>query len=464
MPETLNCPNCGAPLDYKGSDPIIRCPYCNTSVIVPDNLHAKASFSPQPSNFTLSGAGDLGGLLQKAMRFKEVKDLAQAGHKLEAIRVYREITGADLEMARSAVNALAANQPITLSGFSTADVRASVAQVRSQHISVPQAPARSNRAAGCFTGCLIIGFVSILFFVIFISQPGVLGPNGLFSSLPIPGIGFAIEQLSFGGNGTGPGLFTDLRPLAVDPASGVIFAADYSGGRIQSFDAKGKFITQWKIKSKFTDTYITGMAADRKGHVFVVESGFIYRYDANGVLQKTIQIPDIHIYNLVVAADGNLLATANDETILRLTADGDVLSTFKKVLSENGGAADSSPTHIAVDGQDNFYVVSDENNAVFKFSPNGKFINRFGSEGKENGQFRYLTGGIAVDGFGRIYVADTKGIQVFDSDGLYQNLIDMNAGVFFMTFDDENNLYVTARTYDDVYKISKVKVRKPAEH
>ena len=59
MSDTFNCPNCGAPLDYKGSDPIIRCPYCNTSVVVPDNLHAKPSFSSQPGNFTLGGAGDV---------------------------------------------------------------------------------------------------------------------------------------------------------------------------------------------------------------------------------------------------------------------------------------------------------------------------------------------------------------------------------------------------------------------
>ena len=41
MPDTFNCPNCGAPLDYKGSDPIIRCPYCYISVVVPENLRAK---------------------------------------------------------------------------------------------------------------------------------------------------------------------------------------------------------------------------------------------------------------------------------------------------------------------------------------------------------------------------------------------------------------------------------------
>jgi sugar lactone lactonase YvrE len=474
MSDTFNCPNCGAPLDYQGSDPIIRCPYCSTSVVVPDNLRAKPSFSPQPSNFTLSGAGDVGSLLQKAMRFKEVKDLAQAGNKLEAIRLYREITNADLETARTAVEALAANQPITMSGFSKEELKASLAQVVSHDVSGPvfSAPRtfetrtvpRSNNFAGCFPGCFIIGFVTLILAIVFFSQPGALGPNGILSGLPIPGIGFAIEQLSFGGNGIGPGLFSDLRPLAVDPASGAIFAADYSGGRIQAFDPSGKFITQWTVKSKYSDIYITGMAADRKGHVFVVESGSIHRYDTSGALQKTIQIPDINLYNLVVGADGNLVAAAHDNTIVRLTPEGDVLDTFKNVLSENGGAEDASPIHVAVDGEGNIYVLSTKNNAVFKFSSNGKFINRFGSKGKQNGQFSFPTGGIAVDGFGRVYVADFQDILVFDDNGLYQNMIFTNTEVFSVTFDDQNNLYATARTHDDMSKLSKFNVQKPDEN
>src|SRR5512140_898424 len=107
MSDTFNCPNCGAPLDYKGSDPIIRCPYCNSSVVVPDNLRAKLEFSSQPHNFTLSGVGDMSNLINRARRFKEVKDLARAGNMDEAVRVYSEITGVSPEMARPSVEALA---------------------------------------------------------------------------------------------------------------------------------------------------------------------------------------------------------------------------------------------------------------------------------------------------------------------------------------------------------------------
>src|SRR5262249_37394439 len=61
--------------------------------------------------------------------------------------------------------------------------------------------------------------------------------------------GFAHLVLTFGGEGTGPGLFNDARNIALD-ASGNIYVSDYIGGRIQVFDETGKFITQWMGDTK----------------------------------------------------------------------------------------------------------------------------------------------------------------------------------------------------------------------
>jgi hypothetical protein len=86
------------------------------------------------------------------------------------------------------------------------------------------------------------------------------------------------------------------------------------------------------------------------------------------------------------------------------------------------------------------------NNAVFKYSPEGKFLTRIGGEGSEPGLFRALNA-IAVDGQGRIYVSDTKGIQVFDTNGRYLDVIKIERSVAFgMVFNDKNELFVGART------------------
>ncbi len=470
MPESFNCPNCGAPLDYKGSDPIIRCPYCNTSVVVPDNLRAKPSFSSTPSNFTLSGAGDMGGLIQKARRIKDVKDMAQSGRLDEAINLYREITGANEYEANTAVHSLALGQPITLTNFSAADVSAQVMQ-QSIQASV-QAGAQANKTAsrmGCIIGCFVTGLtlfilavtlipvfaatIPLLLGSVFISQDENF-PSAMMTALPaistampdgLPSVqGFAKEEMSFGGEGTGPGLFTDPRAIALDPKSGNIYVADYQGGRVQAFDSAGKFVTQWKVGDK--KTIITGMAADRKGNVFVVSVSNIYRYNGStGELLNEVKAGDevtYHFDDITPAADGTLYAIGGGETVVHMDIDGKTLMTIPKAISTVTEDSELS-ARIAVDGEGSIYVLGRFNNAVFKFNPEGKYINKFGSDGDKEGQFR-APYAIAADGQGRIYVSDIKGIQVFDSDGRYVDLIDPEGVAFGMVFDDENKLYVAS--------------------
>src|SRR6185295_2703529 len=84
---------------------------------------------------------------------------------------------------------------------------------------------------------------------------------------------FATTTLDFGSEGIGPGMFKDARAIAVD-GSGKIYVGEYIGGRIQVFDADGKFITQWMVDTKMP---LTGMAADRNGVVYIVQSGTISR-------------------------------------------------------------------------------------------------------------------------------------------------------------------------------------------
>lgn len=43
---SFQCPSCGAPLLPGGSAPVIRCPHCLTSVIVPEELRQESSAAP----------------------------------------------------------------------------------------------------------------------------------------------------------------------------------------------------------------------------------------------------------------------------------------------------------------------------------------------------------------------------------------------------------------------------------
>lgn len=88
------------------------------------------------------------------------------------------------------------------------------------------------------------------------------------------------------------------------------------------------------------------------------------------------------------------------------------------------------PRAVAVDGQGRIYVADSGNNRVQIFNPDGTFLRQFGStckldtkegcQGDGRGQFNEPWG-IAVDGEGNIYVADTWNhrIQKFDRDGQF---------------------------------------------
>ncbi|MBF0592491.1 MAG: hypothetical protein HQL02_10435 [Nitrospirae bacterium] len=80
----------------------------------------------------------------------------------------------------------------------------------------------------------------------------------------------------------------------------------------------------------------------------------------------------------------------------------------------------SSPQGVAVDGSGNVYVADTGNARIQKFTSDGKFIITWGSNGSGDGQFQHPEG-IAVDISGNVYVADRSNnrIQRFTSDGKF---------------------------------------------
>ena len=101
MAGTFNCPTCGAPLDYPGSIETMRCPYCNNSVIVPEELR-----NHNPSAPAIHAPGGL-----QQFQVNQVAALARAGKKLDAIKLYRQLTNANLLDAKTAVEAIQAGSP-----------------------------------------------------------------------------------------------------------------------------------------------------------------------------------------------------------------------------------------------------------------------------------------------------------------------------------------------------------------
>ncbi len=409
-----------------------------------------------------SRAGQTGATMQ------EVIQLARQGNKIEAIKRYRQITGVGLKEAKDAVEAIEAaetwgtlpsNEAHTVQNSATYSVPASMERER---------PKRRGSCLGSLIGWVILLAILSSFLVpiglMLFTDEGPLA--GLWSSRVAPLIqeiapteiiaplltpvainlpGKPKPLLLFGGEGTGPGKFQDARAISVDRSSGKIYVAEYQGGRVQVFDAEGQFITQWQVGEGKKDTIITSLAADRQGNVYLVTGTELYKIKGEtGEVIGQLKHPEGWGFDaLATGADGSVSATwyKNRDDLIRFTPQGKVDWLVEEAISGVSGDSELD-MKVAVDGSGTSYVLGSFNNAVFVYSAQGKYINRIGSEGDADGQFRAV-GAIAVDSQSQVYVSDIHGIQVFAPDGRYLKTIPADNYAYGLAFDDDDNLYMT---------------------
>ncbi len=316
---------------------------------------------------------------------------------------------------------------------------------RPVQIKLPPRPAPSKKgcAGGCGGAAIVVGIIVLVLVGVAVALLSSFDTPlaGLFSRLDAPS--FARVALTFGGEGTGPGLFTDARHIAVDGA-GNVYVGEYQDGRVQVFDASGEFVSLWMVDN---ETPMLGLAANRQGTVYVVQGGKIWRHEgATGQLLGQIEYAEGQGFeDVVAAADGSLVASwrSGRDDIVRFDAQENVILTIPEAISSQSGDKELD-IRVAVDGLGNIYALGGFHNAVFKFTPDGKFVTRFGSAGSAPGQFRGPSA-IAVDGQGRVYVGDFRGIQVFDADGRYLDVIEVDGPAFGLAFNDQNELFVASR-------------------
>lgn len=255
--------------------------------------------------------------------------------------------------------------------------------------------------------------------------------------------GFARVILKFGSEGIGPGMMTDARSIGID-AAGHIYVGEYLGGRVQVFNQAGQFITQWMVDPKMP---LRGLTADRKGTVYIAQAGAITRYEGQtGKSLGELRYSEGRGFDhLSATPDGGLVCAwrTHRDDIVRFNSEGEAVKTIRAAISSASGDSELD-MHVAVDGLGNTYALGTFNNGVFKFAPDGKFLTRFGSHGQQPGQISAAQA-IALDGKGRAFVSDTKGIQVFAPDGRYLDVFKPEGIAFGMVFNDKNELLVVAR-------------------
>jgi DNA-binding beta-propeller fold protein YncE len=236
---------------------------------------------------------------------------------------------------------------------------------------------------------------------------------------------FGEIRLTFGTGGSADGQFNSPSDVAVDK-QGNVYVADNLNYRIQKFDANGNFLSKFSLQGTPDPHYrnLSGVAVDGAGNVYASSNNAVQKFDANG--------------NFLFKIGGPTAGTANGQF--------------------------SYPSDIAVDGQDNIYVVDAYNDRIQKFAKNGNFLMKFGSGGYERGQF-YSPSGVAVDTEGTIYVVARYGgagpVQMFNPDGTFQKIhMSYTPGEgalispYSIALSGQNNVYLSDREKSYIQKFT----------
>lgn len=507
MSKTFHCPNCAAPLQEPAQDQgIITCAYCHSSVIVPSELRRSRStepiLTPAESLFnlpelsaSLRQAADLtrAGRKEEAVQLllkelamddaearriitqmeqgkivqigevenrfssqavtlngedaKQILELIGNGEEEEALRRYRQLTGAGLEDSRRAIAALQTaasllEQPVRLSSQQTARIAKGTASVFA--------------LSSCLT-FLVIALVSLLTFgIVFWALVSDGGPLESWWQPLNPSARDRV-MLAFGKQGIGEGTFDNPRHIAVD-SQGNIYVSDYRTGRVQQFDAQGNLLNLWieessKRLSGSSKPIIQSLGMSRDGILFIVYDGMIHRRNtANGEKLSPLQVDELSISDVYVTSNSQLAVVANGDDLALLNADGTVDWIIQDAIESVAGESELD-AYLGGDGLGNFYLAGSFVSGIFKYSPDGKYLNRFGSGGEDASQFSAINA-IAVDSQGRIYVSDIKGIMVFSPDGQYLRTINVPGVVFGVDFGQDDRLYtVSNRSQVVVYQV-----------
>lgn len=299
------------------------------------------------------------------------------------------------------------------------------------------------------------------------------------------------------------------QPFAIVTSANSLFIADTFNNTIRRIDPAGTVTTLAGMAGQFgsadgngADARFnspSGITADAVGNLYVADSdnkNTIRKISPAGVV-TTIAGKSRQIiggatalvnkpFGIVADAAGNLyLADSDDSTIRKISTTGAV-TTLAGAAGLTGGADGTGafarfnhPEGITIDTQGNLYVVDTSNDTIRKITPPG-LVTTFAGKTVPVAGFADGTGsaaqfnapsGIAADGAGNLFVADTANhmIRKIDASGIVATLAG-TAGVpgsadgkglaarfnspIGITIDAAGNLYVADRDNHAVRKIT----------
>lgn len=209
-------------------------------------------------------------------------------------------------------------------------------------------------------------------------------------------------------------------------SGGKIYVSDFMLRSVIVFDMQAKSVHP--LGSNGTFEQPTGVAVDGQDNLYVgdIKTRKVLVFDRNEKPLHAIELAN-HVQSIgSIAIDksrNRLLVPdvkGNKVLVYDLTSREVLFDFGADGVVEKGAETDSFnfPTAVTVDGAGNILVCDSMNARIVRFTPEGKFISKFGRRGDGIGDFNMIRA-VAVDSEGHIYVTDSKSnrISIYDEKG-----------------------------------------------
>lgn len=207
---------------------------------------------------------------------------------------------------------------------------------------------------------------------------------------------------------------------AVDPTNGDVYVSDRPTGSLYVYDRDGNYKREFRPAEAADGWQPLGLSFDGDGNLYVTDlngTQRVLKFDSAGNLVATYGADQGLLFPNGVAADkdGRVYVTdSNNGRLIVFEPDGAVAG---KIGRGAGSGNLGLPRGIAIDGQGRVFVADSSGQGVQVYAvlvpgdARPDDLGFFGDQGLADGQFAFPMG-LAVDGRGRVYIADTGNDRV----------------------------------------------------
>ena len=222
------------------------------------------------------------------------------------------------------------------------------------------------------------------------------------------------------------------QAIAIDPNSGTLWVASFSGGVVE-FAADGGYIATFGTSGPGTIASGAGVALDSNGNVYVGDYGSrdVVELTHAGAYVATFPNPDAgvtlgRVTGVAISATNQLYAIDDDNSAVLLFNDGGTVASQFPTSQSGESSSLAGSVGLAFDGAGDLWVADYYYHSFVHYSPTGTLLAQYGSNSPTATPDGFNEPyGLSVDSSGNVWVTDVANndVQEFDAKGNFKVLL-----------------------------------------